>query len=321
MRPPAVRPGATVGVFAPASPVRLPFLEAGEEQLRRLGLTPKRAPRLLHRAEYAAGSPDDRAADFRSLLRDDEVTALFAARGGYGSLDLLSRIAPMELRVHPKLLVGSSDATALLALARMAGLPGLYGPMVAQQIARGPEAFAAEELVGLLGATDPGFHLPWGSAVFLHPGSAEGVLAGGCLSLLTALEGTDFAPRFAGAIALFEDLAVKPYQLERMLWQLDRSGAFAGIEGIVFGQMPGCVQHPDQGYELPDLLRRWTEALQVPVVFGFAAGHVAPDSEDRRCRTLPLGVRARMDEDGLTLLEGVVRRVSGSESPAASFPS
>ena len=307
MRAPAVRPGATVGVFAPASPVRLPFLEAGEEQLRRLGLTPKRAPRALRRAEYTAGTPKDRAADFRSLLRDDEVSALFAARGGYGSLDLVSRIAPMELRVHPKIIVGSSDATALLAVARMAGLPGLYGPMVAQQIARGPEAFDGEELLGLLGATEPGFRLPWGNASFLHPGAAEGVLAGGCLSLLAALEGTDYAPRFAGSIAFFEDVSVKPYQLERMFWQFERSGAFAGIEGVVFGQMPGCVQHPDQGYALPDLLRRWTEHFQVPVVFGFAAGHVSPDGEDRRCRALPLGVRARMDEDGLTLLEGVVR--------------
>lgn len=305
--PPAVRPGATVGVFAPASPVRLPFLEAGEEQLRRLGLTPKRAPGLLRRAEYTAGSAEERAADFLALLRDDEVTALFAARGGYGSPDLLSRIAPEELRRRPKVILGASDLTALLALGRTAGVPGLYGPMVAQQIARGPESFDADEFLGVLGASEPGFRLPWRNASFLHEGAAEGVLAGGCLSLLAALAGTEFAPRFDGEIALLEDLAVKPYQLERMFWQLDRSGAFAGVRGIVFGQMPDCVQHPDQGYELPDLLRRWTAPLGIPVVFGFAAGHVDSAGPERRCRTLPLGVRARLDGSGLTLLEGVVQ--------------
>lgn len=305
--PPAVRPGATVGVFAPASPVRLPFLEAGEEQLRRLGLTPKRAPGVLRRAEYTAGSAEERAADFLALLRDDEVTALFAARGGYGSPDLLSRIAPEELRRRPKVILGASDLTALLALGRTAGVPGLYGPMVAQQIARGPESFDADEFLGVLGASEPGFRLPWRNASFLHEGAAEGVLAGGCLSLLAALAGTEFAPRFDGEIALLEDLAVKPYQLERMFWQLDRSGAFAGVRGILFGQMPDCVQHPDQGYELPDLLRRWTEPLGIPVVFGFAAGHVDSAGEERRCRTVPLGVRARMDRSGLTLLEGAVQ--------------
>ena len=307
--PPAVRPGSTVGVFAPASPVRPEYLEAGEAALRRLGFEPKRAPNLLKRAEYTAGTPEERASDLVALLEDDEVSALFAARGGYGSLDLLSRVEPALLRRNPKALLGASDATALLAWARRAGAVGFYGPMVAQQVARGEDAFDAGELLGALAADEPGFRLPWRGARFLHPGAAEGVLAGGCLSLVAALAGTRFEVRFDGAVALFEDIAVKPYQLERMLRQLDLAGALRGVRGIVFGQMPGCVQHPDQGYELPDLLRRLTERFEAPVVFGFAAGHTdgaADDPEARRCRTVPLGVPARLDEEGLTLLEAAV---------------
>lgn len=309
LRPPAVRPGATVGIFAPASPVRPEFLEAGEAELRRLGFEPRRSPNLLKRADYTAGAPEERASDFRALLEDDEVAALFAARGGYGSLDLLPLVEPSLLRRSPKAVLGASDATALLAWARRAGVTGFYGPMVAQQIARGEDAFDAGELLGSLAAVEPGFRLPWRGARFLHPGAAEGVLAGGCLSLVASLAGTAFEVRFDGAVALFEDLAVKPYQLERMLRQLDLAGALRGVRGIVFGQMPGCVQHPDQGYELPDLLRRLTERFEVPVVFGFAAGHTdkaAPDPEARKCRTVPLGVPARLDEDGLTLLEAAV---------------
>jgi muramoyltetrapeptide carboxypeptidase len=302
IRPPAVLPGATVGIFAAASPVQLPWLEAGEAELRRVGLVPRRAPRLLHRSGYTAGSAAERTDDFLELLADDEVSALFGARGGYGSLDLLPRLAADRLREKPKAILGGSDLTALLALLSGAGMTSFHGPMVAQQIARGPSRWDAEETLGVLRARSPGFHYPWRKAASLHPGSAEGVLRGGCLSILAALAGTPFATSFRGAIAVLEDISVKPYQLERMLTQLALAGLLDGVRGIVFGPMPGCTQHPDQGYTTAELLSRLSERFAVPVVFGFATGH----TESEPCRTVPLETRARMDADGLTLLEGAV---------------
>ena len=136
----------------------------------------------------------------------------------------------------------------------------------------------------------------------LHPGSAAGTLRGGCLSILAALAGTPFAVSFRGAIAVLEDIAVKPYQLERLLTQLALAGLLDGVRGIVFGQMPGCVQHPDQGYTTRELLAQLSEGFGVPTVWGFATGHTDRDP----CRTLPLEVMARMDADGLTLLDGAV---------------
>ena len=303
MKPRAVLPGADIGILAPASPVRLGWLEAGERELRRRGFRPRRAANLLARREYTAGSADERTADFLELLDDDRVAALFCARGGYGSLDLLSRIPPERIRRNPKAILGASDATALLALASRSGVVSFHGPMVAQQIARGDSAWDAEELFALLRAREPGVRLPWGRAKFLHRGSTEGILRGGCLSLVAALAGTPFAVRFEGAIAVLEDIAVKPYQIERMLRQLRMSGLLDGVRGIVFGEMPDCFQHPEQGYTLEELLRRLTEPFGVPTAIGFATGHTAGS----RCRTIPFEVRARMDEDGLTLLEGAVR--------------
>ncbi len=303
VRPPAVRPGAVVGVFAPASPVRIEFLEAGERELKRLGFRIRRGRRLMERRAYTAGTAEERAADFLDLWRDPEVEALFGARGGYGSMDLLPALPEAELRGRPRIVLGASDLTALLAGVAAAGLPALHGPMVAQQIARGPQAWDADELLGLMAADGPGFPLPWRGAAPLHPGTAEGVLRGGCLSLVAALHGTPWAPSFAGAIAVLEDVATKPFQIERMLTQLRLGGAFDGVRGIVFGQMPGCEQHPDQGYTLSELLARLTAPLGVPAAFGFATGHV----ESGPCRTVPLGIEARMDAEGLTLLEPVVR--------------
>ena len=302
VRPLAVLPGATVGILAPASPVQLPWLEAGEAELRRVGLVPRRSPNLLKRTVYTAGSAAERTGDFLELLKDGEVSALLGARGGYGCLDLLPGIPPDRIRENPKVILGGSDLTALLALWSGAGVVSFHGPMVAQQIARGLSRWDAEETLGLLRAREPGFHLPWRNAESLHPGRAEGVLRGGCLSILAALAGTPFAVSFRDAIAVLEDISVKPYQIERMLTQLALAGLLDGVRGIVFGRMPGCVQHPDQGYTTAELLARLSERFEVPVVFGFATGH----TDDDPCRTIPFEVRARMDEDGLTLLEGAV---------------
>ena len=133
-------------------------------------------------------------------------------------------------------------------------------------------------------------------------GAPRGSCGAAASRLWPALAGTPFAVSFRDAIAVLEDISVKPYQIERMLTQLALGGLLDGVRGIVFGRMPGCTQHPDQGYSTAELLARLSERFEVPVVFGFATGHTDEDP----CRTVPFEVRARMDEDGLTLLEGAV---------------
>jgi muramoyltetrapeptide carboxypeptidase len=86
-----------------------------------------------------------------------------------------------------------------------------------------------------------------------------------------------------------------------MLTQLRLAGLLEGVRGLVFGEMPGCEQHPEQGYTLKEMLRDWTSDLRIPVLFGFPSGHTRS-----KALTLPLGARARLDDDGLTLLEGAV---------------
>ena len=97
-----------MGILAPASPVQLPWLEAGEAELRRVGLVPRRSRNLLKRTVYTAGSAAERTEDFLELLEDGEVSALFGARGGYGCLDLLPRIPPDRLRQSPKAILGGA---------------------------------------------------------------------------------------------------------------------------------------------------------------------------------------------------------------------
>jgi muramoyltetrapeptide carboxypeptidase len=300
LKPKAVRAGAVIGVVAPASPVRKEYVDAGVAELERLGFRTRLGRRLYHRGRYTAGTASDRLQDWVELWEDPEVSALFCARGGYGSMDLLTRLSAERTRENPKVVLGSSDATALLAFLRSgAGLVSFHGPMVAQQIARGD--YDRENLLSVLGSIDAPGTIAVETVERLHPGSAEGPLLGGCLSIVAALAGTRFLPSFAGAILFLEDTQTKPYQIDRMLTQLRLAGLLDGVRGLVFGEMPGCEQHPDQGYTLQEMLRDWTSYLRVPVLFGFPSGHTRSKG-----LALPLGARARLDDDGLTLLEGAV---------------
>jgi len=302
LKAPALGPSSLVGVVAPASPVRREYLEAGLAELNRLGLRTRVGRSIYERSRYTAGDAALRADELQAMWDDPEVEAVFAARGGYGSMELLERLDPSLFRSRPKLFLGSSDVTAVLCfLAARAGLVSLHGPMVAQHIARGEGAYDLSSLRAALHNREPAGLIASPRASLIQPGSAEGVLLGGCLSLVAALVGTAYLPSFDGAILFLEDRGVKPYQIDRLLTQMRLAGCLAGIRGLVFGEMPDCLQHPHQGYRLEELLAELTAGLGVPVLFGFPSGHTLSPAV-----TLPFGARARVDDEGLHILEGAV---------------
>jgi muramoyltetrapeptide carboxypeptidase len=129
--------------------------------------------------------------------------------------------------------------------------------------------------------------------VGLVDGSAEGVLYGGCLSLLVASLGTAHEIRTAGTILFLEDVNARPYQIDRMLMQLKLAGKLKGVKGMVFGEMLDCVQTKDQGYTLQQVILRIVGDLGIPVGFGLRSGHVT-----RKNITLPIGVRAALSVSG-----------------------
>jgi muramoyltetrapeptide carboxypeptidase len=140
-----------------------------------------------------------------------------------------------------------------------------------------------------------------GDLVGLRPGEGEGFLLGGCLSILAAACGTPWAlrPRREGVVLFIEDVNERPYRVDRMLRQLRQAGAFAGLRGLVFGEMPGCAPKAEEGYSLEDVIQDALDGLDVPVAFGLSSGHTT-----RPALTLPLGVRARLlCEEGTARLE------------------
>lgn len=286
--PPRLRPGATIGVAAVSGPVEEEKLERGLAYLRRRGYDVVEASNLRTRSGFLAGSDRERADAYRALVRSPEVDAIFFARGGYGASRVLAHLDAAEISEHPKIHLGGSDLTALFAfLACHARLSAFYGPMVAVEMAAAGSELDWEQV---LGGETPVSHR-FGPEDVLAPGSAEAVLLGGCLSLLASLCGTPEAIRGRDAILFWEDTGEDTYRLDRLLTQLERSGTFEGLRGMVIGSVV-----PREGAESPEAIRLWLRerfrGADFPVAMGLPAGHMD------RPRTIPFGLRARLDLAG-----------------------
>ena len=307
IKPPALRPGDTIGIVAPASNLKRSELEAGCEALRIAGYKPFYFDSILERDLYFAGSLERRIRELAEMFARPDVRAILCARGGYGANYLLEALDLDVIRSNPKIFIGYSDITTLLTFfVDAGGLVTFHGPMAAKDWARAGGVDVASWQAALGGATEWDLKLGADSGVSgLVEGATEGILYGGCLSILVASLGTPYEIKTEETILFLEDLAAKPYQVDRMLMQLKLAGKLDGVRGIVFGEMMDCVQNANQGYTLQEVVMRIVGGLEVPVAYGLRSGHVTAGNI-----TLPFGVRASLTvgggQVGITILEAAV---------------
>jgi muramoyltetrapeptide carboxypeptidase len=302
IKPAALKPGDTVGVVSPAAAVDRDFLSRGVEELVRQGYRVKVSEFALARDRILAGADSDRAAELTRFFGDPEVAAIFAARGGYGSGRLLPLLDFEQLRRSPKIFLGFSDQTFLLnAMVELSGMVCFHGPMVAKDVAGGITPRSMSHLKRLLAGELDRFDLRACEA--LHPGSAQGELIGGCLSIVVAMLGTPYVPGFGGKILFLEDTGEKAYRIDRMLVQLRQSGAMDRVAGVVFGGMRSPNDGDSEQRLIREFAREQTAGLGIPVLWGVDAGHGTENF------TLPLGAQAAIDTRScrLRVVERAVR--------------
>ena len=294
-KPRALRQGDTVGIVAPASNIKRELLEAGCDALRQLGYQPFFFDSIFENDLYFAGSTERRARELEEMFVRDDVKAILCARGGYGANYLLRELDPAKIVANPKIFVGYSDITTLLTcFADSAGFVTFHGPMVTKDFALSDGVDLASWQAAIGGASAWEIDTGLGSGVeALVDGEAEGILYGGCLSLLVAAFGTPHDIRTSGTILFMEDVNARPYQVDRMLMQLKLAGKLSEVKGIVFGEMLDCLQTENQGYTLQQVVLRIVGELGIPVAYGLRSGHVT-----RKNITLPIGVRASLSVKG-----------------------
>jgi muramoyltetrapeptide carboxypeptidase len=288
IKPHALKPGDTVAVVASAAAIERAHLERGVNVLASMGFRVKVSERVLARAGILAGDDRDRASELQGYFADPEVKAIFSARGGYGCGRLLPILDFKAMAATPKIFVGFSDATFLLnALVDFSGMVSFHGPMVAMDFAKGLSPRSFEHLQGLLNGKIDSFELE--ARETLHPGSAQGEVIGGCLSVVVAMIGTPYEPRFDGRILFLEDTGEKAYRIDRMLVQLRQSGALGRVAGIVFGAIRAIDGNEQETQLIARFAAEQTAGLGCPVLYGIEAGHGTENF------TIPFGVVARID--------------------------
>jgi muramoyltetrapeptide carboxypeptidase len=295
LKPKRLRSGDRIGVVAPASPFPREEFDKGIAELQRLGFEPVFDERVFAlESGYLSGDARVRARAFLDAWRDPTVGALIAVRGGYGSVHLLPHLERKDLRQTPKAFIGYSDLTSVLTyLTTGCGIVSFHGPMLDRRLGGGIDAYDRKTFLGALTTAEPLGELPAPKLETFCKGEARGVLVGGTLAQLVASLGTPYAFAPPKRHVLFlEDVAERPYRLDRMLTQMRFAGILDSASAIVLGEFLDCNEPqglPTARAVLADLLKNFDG----PVVYGFPSGHTSG-----ALVTLPFGVRARVVTSG-----------------------
>ena len=283
--PHSLSKGDTIGIVAPAGPFDRHLFDQGVSIIRGMGFAIRIDEQLFSRNGYLAGADSARTAHFNAMVADDKVRALICARGGYGSLRMLTGLDYEKIRQAAKPVIGFSDITALhRAILLKSGLVTFHGPMVTTLA--GIDDDSRNRWYDTL--TDPvPAPMKLSGVRVLKPGFARGMLAGGNLATLCHLTGTWVAGSLKGSILLLEDVGEAVYRIDRMLTQLKMADMFEGLTGVVLGEFKNC----GPAEQIEDLFMQIFGDRDIPIVSGAPVGHGS------RNWTVPMGIQAVMDTD------------------------
>ena len=286
--PPFIKSGDTIGIVTPASPYQAKVFQEGLHLLKQWGFQVALGRKRILRKGYLAGTDRERAEELMRLFADPEIKAILCSRGGYGALRILDYLDFNLIKTHPKLFMGFSDVTVLLlAFWKKTHLMTFHGPMVTTLSQLNP-AFLNKVQAVLKGHYQ--IKIPLSLRRAISPGSAQGKLIGGNLSLLIHLIGTPYEPDWDQSILFLEDCGEEAYRLDRLMTHLRLSGCLGKVSAILLGEF----KRPDRKGQSRGLFRDILGDLGIPVWSGLPIGHGS------RNFPLPIGAPATLDaEKGL----------------------
>lgn len=305
IRPKALKPGAKIGMVAPASGLRPKELVEAGKTLEAMGYAVVFGKHLMRRNGYLSGTDDERADDLMALAKRDDIDCIMCIRGGYGTMRILPLLDYDVFRDHPKIIIGYSDITALLnAITKRTGLITFHGPVASSKftpytikyfkaVLEKPQPVAVEEIPPYEHRTALELNAPQ-TLVRLGEGVASGVLVGGNLSMVVAMLGTPYEIDTKGRILFLEEITEEPFRIDRMLTQLWLAGKLQACAGIAFGRLKDCEVRgnspfADLSLSLRDVLKLRISSLNIPAVYGLPIGHV----KDKL--TVPIGAMATLN--------------------------
>lgn len=275
-----------MAIAAPARCVTPDEMAYGIQWLKDMGFVPICDERLYNQHFIFSGDDQTRAAVFQEYLDNEELDAIWIARGGYGSIRIIDQLDFTKFLQHPKWMVGFSDATVLHGKLNRLGIPSLHAAMPFF-FANKTEA-AKQSLYNAL--TGKSLHYEIASHPQNRLGEMEGEIVGGNLSVLMGMMGSDIFPETDGKILFIEEVDEYIYHIDRMMHALKRAGNLENLKGLVIG---GLTQIKDNshpfGMTAEQVIAEAVAEYGYPVCFGFPAGHFDNN------RPLFFGLESRME--------------------------
>ena len=287
--------GDTVGFVATSSGLNGKKIDFAIKYFEtELNLKVKTAANLNMSYRYMAGSDAERVKKKKKMYQDKEVKAIFAIRGGAGSLRMIEQFNFDIAKNNPKPLLGLSDVTTIQnALLAKTDIPNYTGFLPLYHLHENFDIQIGKNLKDVLFATKHKIV----SGKPMVGGQANGEIIGGCLSSFLYLAGTDYMPDFANKILLLEDIGEKTYKIDLMLRQLQMQKNFDKLQGIILGQFTNCFMADNFDGDIGACINDFVKDINIPIICDFNYGHI-PNSY-----ILPLGIKVKMNvaDDGCSI--------------------
>jgi muramoyltetrapeptide carboxypeptidase len=272
MTPPFLTTGDQLRIVSPSGSINPDFIDGATKTLTSWGLHVTEG--AFDRSEYGrfAGTQEQRIQDLQSALDDMDVKAILCSRGGYGLAQIIDKLDFSTFLKFPKWLIGFSDITILHNVINNFGIASIHGIMAKHLSELPADSDQVHFMREILFGTLPAFTIEG------HPlnreGKSEGNLIGGNLSVLMGLRGSQFDLPYDNNVLFIEDIAEKPYHIDRMMQNLRFSGALAKLSGLVVGQFSDCEEDPLMKQTVFEIILAAVSDYNYPVCFDFPAGHV-----------------------------------------------
>ena len=278
--PEYLKKGDTVGILATARKIDLATLQPGIKLLESWGLKVVIGKTIGKEQNQLAGADWQRATDFQEMIDNPIIKAIWAAKGGYGTVRIVDRINFENFKKKPKWVIGFSDVTVLHSHINNMNIGTLHAIMTISAKSATPEAI--ETFRKALFGEKLEYQMP--NHAFNKPGKATGELVGGNLSVLYSIQGSESAVDMNGKILFLEDLDEYLYHIDRMMMNLKRNGSLKGLKGIIIGGMTSMNDNDiPWGHDSLQIIQDIVKDLNIPVAYNFPAGHIKDN------RTLILG--------------------------------
>ena len=275
IQPPYLKAGDTVAIVAPSGILKS---REGEVQqavalLKSWGLHAVVGKHVFSKADHFAGTDDERCADLQNAMDDPKISAIWCARGGYGTVRLLDKLNYTEFKKNPKWIIGYSDITALHNQVHNEGFQSLHALMC---VSLTKDLNDIKETVATFKSAifgKPENYTLKGSR-YNKVGETSGELVGGNLTMLHTMLGSETSIDTSGKILFIEEIGEYKYHIDRMLQSLKRAGYFDNLKGLVVGDMTKMRKNTTLwGTSVEQLILDALEDYDFPIAFNMPAGH------------------------------------------------